>query len=328
MDSLSTSGQTVFSPAGEPVEILSDEDWCDLTGLTMHGVSRPYVAKLRVVQALWHHGEYTSPNGKATALLHPDAVSYGYQGAPNAITGLIADPLNAPMLERKVTGKRTYGIKLIALPHSWYRRLLELESAMTAVEAQRMTELEALIHTPGPEPIPEPSEGDKEAAELVGGMVLPVDTSEPDEPELVVDLPAYVPPPDLLESSPYLEVAPQVAMALLTQVVEIITAGSPEQADQRVRHLTQEVAAIADKLARRLQENDAMRRQLRTLGEELNAVKYERDGLRSRLRQTEHNLKVALKSDIMQQVNERVYKELDRVMRVVPSSSRKTGDPA
>lgn len=285
-----------------------------MTGATLLSVKKPYKSKLALVRALWHHGEITNASGTATADLHPIAMQYGYVGSPTAIAGVMNSELNAPAFERKITGKRTYGIKLIAMPETW---------------TMRMAELETWGPSPEPEPIPEPSEGDRDAAELVGGMVLPVDTSEPDEPELVVDLPPYIPPPDIgLDANPYLEVAPQVAMALLTQVVEIITAGSPEQADQRVRHLTQEVSEIADKLARRLQENDAMRKQLRTLGEELNAVKYERDGLRSRLRQTEHNLKVALKSDVMTQVNDRVRQELDKVMRVVPSPSRKHGDPA
>lgn len=303
-----------MSQAGEPIEILSDEDWADLTGTDVKSVRAPFKSKLGLCLALWHHGTIRDPQtGRATALLHPLAVEMGYQGRAIAITAAMHDPLNAPAFDRVTNGKskRTYAISLIALPETWLKRMQEIEPESfidPEAEAQKMADLMSLVQTPAvePEPTPEP---------------------EPDGLELEIELPEYVPPPEPLPTpSPYLEVAPQVAMALLTQVVEIISAGSPEAMDARVKALTADVGELADKLARRLQENDALRRKVRELGDEINAVKYERDGLRTRLRLTEHNLQTALKSDVMTQVNERVMRELEKVMRVVPSPSRKDAD--
>ena len=320
--SLAEPMHVVTSPGGDQVAIIKDEDWAEMTGASLASVRKPYKSKLGLVRALWHHGQFTDKSGRATALLHPVAVEYGYQGSPVAITGAMSDALNAPAFERQTNGKRTYAIKLVAVPETWTLRMAELDTWGPKPEPEVPVEPEA-----EPDPIPEPSQADRDAAALMEGVLLPESMREPSEPESL-ELPEYVPPPDLpLEPSPYLEVAPQVAMALLTQVVEIIAAGSPEQTDQRVRKLTQDVTELAGKLAARLQENDSMRRKMRELGEELNAVKYERDGLRSRLRQTEHNLKVALKSDVMAQVNERVRQELDKVMRVVPSATARKGDP-
>lgn len=306
------AGRKVQSKAGEIIEILSDEDWADLTESNVASVRKPFRSKLGLVRALWHHGTFRSANGRATIAFHSIAEQYGYLGSAVAISGAVNDPLNVPAFSRQTKGKRTYAISLVALPETWYKRMLEID------------ELDPDPEPDEPEPIPEPSQGDRDAAEAVAELVMP----EPDGLELVIDLPEYVPPPEPeLEPSPLLEVSATVAMALLTQVVEIISAGSPEQTDQRVRKLSQDVSDLADKLAKRLTENDSLRRKARELGDELNAVKYERDGLRTRLRMTEHNLSQALKSDVMAQVNERVMRELEKVMRVVPSPSPRKGDP-
>lgn len=303
----SPRGVIVTSPANERIEILSDQDWADITGHSLESVRRPYRSKLSVALALWHHGTIRERAGRATGLLYPLAVEMGYRGSDKSITTNMNDSLNAPAFDRQTNGKRTYAISLAALPERWYEVMQQMEPESFEADS-----------------IPEPSQGDRDPATLMEQVIMPA----PDEPELLVALPEYVPPPEPLpEVSPYLEVAPQVAMALLTQVVEIITAGSPEMADQRVKKLTGDVADIADKLAHRLTENDALRKQLRLLGDEVNAVKYERDGLRTRLRLTEHNLRTALKSDVMAQVNERVMRELEKVMRVVPSASPRKGDP-
>lgn len=319
------SSYTVKSPAGEQVEILTDEDWAELTGVPVTSVRKPFKSKLGLVRALWHEGAVEDKSGRATAKLHPRALEYGYQGRPVAITGAMSDPLNAPAFDRRTNGKRTYRIKLAAVPETWLMRMAELDTwGPKPDEPEQLPDLGEPVPVAripdAAETLLEPSQGDRDAAALMESVLLPQEMLEP--------VPEYVPPlePDP-EPSPYLEVAPQVAMALLTQVVEIIAAGSPEVADQRVRKLTQEVTDIADKLSRRLQENDGLRRQVRSLGEELNAVKYERDGLRTRLRMTEHNLQQALKSDVMAHVNERVMRELEKVMRVAPSTTPRKGDP-
>lgn len=315
----------VTSPAGEPVDICPDDDWADATGQTLQGVQRPMITKLHLIRALWHHGTITDSSGRATAALHPLAQEMGYRGSPVAITGLLADPLNAPAFDRQTNGKRTYAIKLVALPQKWYDRLLEIEAEAAAAPDSGFGEPIPVDRSAvGLPDIPEPSEGDREAAELVaaqvmpGGLVEPVVTSEPDEPELFV--PAE---PEPMPTS-YLEVAPQVAMALLTQVVEIISAGTPDAG--KMRRLQDDLSDAADKLARRLTENDQLRRQVREAGDQINALKHERDGLRTQLRLTQHNLEQATNGDTERFVRDRVNAELAKIMRAAPASPKGKDD--
>jgi regulator of replication initiation timing len=65
-----------------------------------------------------------------------------------------------------------------------------------------------------------------------------------------------------------------------------------------------------------------MRKQLRQTGEELAAVKLERDGLRQRLRQTEANLNSALKGESAHAVTTEVMKRVDRIMRETPKPNQ------
>lgn len=302
------TSRTVMSHAREPVEVFSDADWAELGGTIT-----AYRTTMSIALALWHHGTIKSPNGRATGLLHPLAQEMGYGGtALGLMSALNSHPL-AFAREIKAVAKRTYSITLVALPEKWLSLMQEMEPESFAEPEPEPTPLRQVNADPETKAEPEPETKPE-----------PADSSSA---EFVIDLPEYVPPPEPLpEPSPYLEVSATVAMALLTQVVEIISAGSPEQTDQRVRKLSQDVAELADKLSRRLSENDALRRKARELGDELNAVKYERDALRTRLRMTESNLQAALKSDVMQHVNERVMKELEKVMRVVPSGTRKGAD--
>ena len=56
--------------------------------------------------------------------------------------------------------------------------------------------------------------------------------------------------------------------------------------------------------------------------DELSAVKYERDGLRTRLRSAEHNLKVATTGDTQRIIDAEVRKALDKLMRQAPDSPK------
>ena len=114
------------------------------------------------------------------------------------------------------------------------------------------------------------------------------------------------------------EIAGQVAMELLTRVVDIISAGNATDADPEVRRLRNELVHGQGLLAQRLEENDRMRKPLRQTGDELSAVKMERDSLRTRLRQTEANFMSALKGESAQAVTTEVMKRVDRIMRESP----------
>jgi len=282
--------RTVFSAANEPVEIMSDDDWKQTLDLR----SLPYATADRVtlLQALWHHGTITESHGLATTSLRKAAEQYGYVYEKNESKSRIATMLKSmgPAIERETKGKRTFRIRLIALPERWYKQV-NPNGDQPAATPEPVVETRIYHEEPAPEQKPEFPPG--------------ATTPEP-EPELV--------------QSPYLEVLPQVAMSLLTQVVEIISAGKPEMIEARVKQLNLQLDDALRRLADSQQHSEALRRQLRGAGDELSAVKHERDGLRARLRQTEYNLKQAMSNDAMKQVDERVRDELAKVMRAVPES--------
>jgi hypothetical protein len=305
----SKSGGTVKSPAGQTISILSNAEWAELAGVTEDSVRKPMVTKLNLIRALWHRGTITDASGRATAKLHARATGYGYQGTQVAVTGLIADPMNALAIERSTNGKRTYSIKLVALPERWLERIGQLDAQdADAQEAQRAEERVGLSVVPEPESAPvEPSEPEP----------------APEEPqEASSDVPELEPIPGLDEQVTYLEVAPSIAMALLTQVVEIISAGSPETADRRVRQLQSDMGEMSDKLARRLAENDSLRRRLGEAGDQIIALKHERDGLFMKLRAAQHNLEQATNIDTERYVKARVEQEIAKLMQAKPGTTK------
>ena len=306
--------RVVNSPAGEPIRIIADEDWEQLVG---HTVAKPYKSKLNLLRSLWHEGGVADPDGRATAVLHARALQYGYAGRPVAITGLFKDPLNTATVERRINGKRCYSIKLVALPEHWLERMEQLDLADPDIHVESFGEPVPVdsetflpLHA-----VPEPSQADRDAAALMESVLLPPEMRAP-EPE----------PEPALEPST-LELAPAVAMAMLTQVVEIIAAGgTPEAAQQRITMLQADLADSADKLARRLSENDSLRRQMRLLIDEVGALKHERDGLRRELRITQHNLEKATSADTERYVRERVQQELAKIMSVKPGTQKGSDD--
>lgn len=61
-----------------------------------------------------------------------------------------------------------------------------------------------------------------------------------------------------------------------------------------------------------------LRRELSDVSDELVAVKAERDGLRQRVRQLEHNLGAATSADRERQIEAEVRRRLERIMRERP----------
>lgn len=298
--------KTITSPAGETITLVRDDEWTATTGATPAGI-RMWNAgnKRHVIAALWQHGEFTDAKGGATVRLAEWANEhYGMSITNSAITMMMGDALNALAFERNVNGKRTYGVKLVALPELWYAKLLHT--------------LEHEIAYLGPEPEPEPTE-DAPTTEPEPTVETPTDEEwQSITRELELDAPS------LYEVGPpvEIEVAQSVAMALLTHVVEIISAGSPEQTDARVRSLSTDLEQMGQRYGQRLAENDGMRRKIRELGDEIVALRHERDGLRSRLRATESNLNEILKGDNARMVTQEVQKRIDQFMRQAPTSKK------
>lgn len=163
-----------------------------------------------------------------------------------------------------------------------------------------------------------------ELVALPASWVDRLELEEPEPPTELEEPPTELeleeePEPELEEPEPWdLEIAGAVATSLLTRVVEIINAGRYDADGRAGRDL--------EDARRRLYEQteyaEKLRRQVREVGDELAAVKHERDGLRSRLRLVEENLRKATGTDVARQVDALVREQLDRVMRARPAGSR------
>jgi regulator of replication initiation timing len=293
----------IETPAGETIEILDDRSWCELTSTNELSLRSFNGFKLWTIRALYERGEFRDKSGRAVSgLMQLISTTYPNASIPltttNA-TGIFNQPINYPAFERVINGKRTFSIKLIALPQSWFIKVTK-----------------AIADQPA-EPTPEPVAADVPDTESA------VSITDQDIQALLDSVPG-VDAPTIYDEPPPLElsIASQVAMSLLTTCVEIITAGSGAAIDERVRRLQGDVAEVSQRLSQRLAENDSLRRQLRAAGDELRALRVERDGLRGRLRATEANLTAALKGDAVQAINGEIRKRVDQIMRVAPTSDK------
>jgi regulator of replication initiation timing len=289
--------KTAMTPAGDEIQIIPDADWLATTGDAPQAL-RQMSSRLPVLGALWTHGPFKDDSGRATADFHRVAKQLGYKGGTSSINGIINKTTMVPAIERKLNGKRCYEIRLAALPDSWFHKLDGKWPHMNGTKPEKVL-TDADIQT-------------TITALPDDDVRHDVDMPLPDLPPADEAIPEYAPPIDL-------HVASSVAMAMLTQVVEIISAGSPADTDRRVKQLKTDFDDVAQKLHKRLEENDSMRKSIRSLGEEVMALRVERDGLRQRLRMTEANLERATSADTQRFINEQVQAELAKIMQAKPA---------
>ena len=277
---------TVTSPAGEAIEIVDDDDWMATIGRgdgPPQALGHWHGLKPAVIRYLWEYGEITDKSGKASITLHKKLSRDGASSHPFAVANLMQGTINRAAFEREIRGRRTFRIKLVALPERWYRKLQEdISKTFPAIRTEG-----TIVWTPPP-PEPEPIE-----------EPAPVEQSSP-----VLDI----------------EIASQVAMSLLTTVVEIISNGKPEAIDSKVRTLQANLDTVAERLGERIQDNERLRRDLRQAGDEIHALKHERDGLRRELRATQTNLSAALKGEALTAINHEITKRVDQFMRATPTA--------
>lgn len=276
---------------------------------------KPYL-----VRDLWEYGASEDPSGGASPQLF-ERIENHYPEArnllnwPRSLTSLMTAEANAAAFMRDINVKRCYRIALVAMPETWYAKLRrDIGGSMPTFTATP-------VESNGTKPQP-----------IDKGETSPIDAIL-DNPNIVLpiarDLPDVESDSFEVESGPSLDVqiAGQVAMELLTRVVEIISAGSSSGlSEAKLRQLTADYESVTGRLAQRLEENERMRRQLRDTGDELRAVKIERDSLRARLRQTEANLNSALKGESAHAVTTEVMKRVDRIMRETPKPNPREGE--
>lgn len=81
-------------------------------------------------------------------------------------------------------------------------------------------------------------------------------------------------------------------------------------------------AEVAERHGELIARAERLRRELRETGEELAAVKAERDGLRQRVRLLEHNVSSAINDDRERAIEAEVHRRVDRIMRERPRPTR------
>jgi hypothetical protein len=282
--------RTITTPGGQLVQVIPDAAYASRHDVSERSL-RAWQSKRPVLGALWLRGPVEDESGQATAKLHELAAELGYEAAPSAITALLGDL--APAVQRERRGKRTYRIELDTLPELWATRLLEDE------------ELTLLAHRNGD------GEAPREAPEATEALPAPIEAPEAERASEELLAPS--------EEAPSLEVTSSVAMALLTRVVEIISTGSSDETSARLRS---ERDDARDRLRSQTEHSEKLRRDLRATGDEVAALKLERDGLRKRVRISEENLRKATSPDVQRTVDELVRRELDKLMRAAPAPGR------
>lgn len=294
------SDRTVTSPVGDTILLLADDELAELAGLdatnahSMGQVLQQTPDRMALLGALWRHGPVIDrQSGRATAKL----VELAGGGIKNPTAILTAAPVS-PIVERKCNGKRTYEIRLAALPERWLRAI---ESAHPAAAMRA-----------------EPPDDDRLAAD-VGSERM---EGEPPDDEAAT-APSGSPSPllatvtDLPERAAPLVAADAVATALLAQVAAIISRGTDEA--PVANRLRDDLVTLSDRLATQVEYVEKLRRDLRGSGDTITALKAERDGLRQRLRDAEHNLKVATSVDTQRVIDAEVHRQMERMMRQAPA---------
>lgn len=294
----------VTSPAGDEVLVFEDEAYCDLVGLETEPRRIRTLAlqlsdeRAALLGALWTHGVIEDRSGRAANKLG-DLVGL----AVTQVTPMLKAPIMAAAVERTGNVRRTHRLRLVALPDRWHRHL-----SAWVDEPASAAEVEPFESTGR---VPEADLGDHL------GPTVEVETEVDATPPASIEVPAS----PLAGLAPVeIELASAVATALLSQVVDIIATG--DTSAPQLAKLALDVKGLEERLGTSSEYVDKLRRQLRDTGDELAAVKHERDGLRQRLRATEHNLRIAVGADAQRIIDVEVRKQVDRVMREPPAGSK------
>jgi hypothetical protein len=146
----------VTSPAGEPVEVVADDE----LGLSNRREATLGQTRYSLISALWTEGTIEDEKGLATGKLITAARAYGLAtGAHTSaiISAQMRQPAVAQAIHRDTNGKRCYTIQLVKLAESWHEQLpgpvaipaATLDKTSTYAPAQKQ-----LDATPAPCPRP------------------------------------------------------------------------------------------------------------------------------------------------------------------------------
>src|SRR4029079_4377716 len=129
----------------------------ETTGVTVRSIQQWGSGwKSAVVRALWQHGEFTDKSGRAANEIRkwvvqrePEYNQFGMTG----ITGVWRNPVNAPAVQMRMNGKRTFSIKLVAMPETWYRKVLREVNTQEPVKPLPVSK-GGVIHGPEADAVP------------------------------------------------------------------------------------------------------------------------------------------------------------------------------
>lgn len=304
--------RTVVSPAKETVEVVPDEEWLALTGTEAQSL-RQWDARRALIGALWVGGSIRNKSGFATPTWHAGATALGYKSKQSAITSVMSHDVMVPAIERNIKGKRTYSIRLVALPESWFAKINAEWPTRHPNGTNGNHALDAAVVDVIPPKAPATPLVDALEAR---GAIAPDDA--PDDAEALTDVPTEALPYFTLPDN--LAVTSAVAMSLLSAVVDVIRKGTyGPAAEQQLKALAQTNTETQQLLAQRLDENTRLRKRLQSAGDEIARLQTERNNLSVQLLQVKHNLESALKGDSVAFVTERVEREIRRLMESKPA---------
>lgn len=303
--------QYVESPAGDRLEVFSDDDLAALfpdlptSALSLMTSWQPRVDSPRgpALSSLWVDGPVVNDSGRAGLVLRDRAARFGLDPGrdPASVVTAFRQGAFDLFVERRTRGKRTFVIRLIAVAERWLPYLTKIETATVPTRDAVSSGSDDVASPAAPEPAP--------AVEAVPGGDVSTNGHSDGSAAVAVPGPAPV----------EFELTNAVATALLTQVVEIISTG--KSAAPELGRLRLDVEALEERLGVQVGYVDKLRRDLREAGDEIAALKVERDGLRQRLRAAEHNLRVATGADAARIIDAEVQRQVDRIMRERPAGA-------
>jgi hypothetical protein len=276
--------RTITTPAGDVVEIIPDDELIAVAELEI-ATLRLTGTRAALLRSLWHDGPVIDPKGFAMRTLADRARSTRSDTGNNS--ALLRDPPMHVCVERKIRGRRTDAIRLVALPESWVDRIAEIEQVAQANAATNGFGTPIAVDAVTHEPIVVPPVSVAEGATV---------HTQPDTPP---------------------ELADAIAHALWTRLLDTL-AGNRIDSGELVR-LRADVDQLRGRLGEQTGYADRLRRELRQAQDDLIAAVHERDGLRQRLHACETNLRAATSStDTQRIIDAEVRRQLDRVMRTKP----------
>jgi regulator of replication initiation timing len=284
--------RTVTSPAGEEIELLSDRAFVELAGgdisqqhiVTLMVKTTDFPVRWAYIRALWNEGAAVDErHGRATLLLMERALRYG-----------LPPDSNKTSITHQ-TGPAATGSFSAAVERT--EKSLRRTSRLALVRLPERWYAELLSET-----------AQTERVEI--------------EPELIEEQTTAAP---ALQSSSVVEIelANAVATALLAQVVEIVSTKGVDGINgaRELSQLQLDYAALSERLGTQVSYVEKLRRELRELGDEVHALKVERDGLRRELRATQHNLQVATSKDSQRIIQAEVDRQVAQLMRETPNGA-------